>query len=67
MKTRYIISVKQDQLQEVVKALKLKGITEIEVLEVIGVIIINPKKLTISEIKEIEGVENVEKEGKISL
>lgn len=67
MKTRYIISVKQDRLQEVVKALKLKGISEMEVLEVIGVIIIDPKKLTISEIEKIEGVENIEKEGKVHL
>lgn len=44
MKTRYIISVKQDQLQEVVKALKLKEIDDMEVLEVIGVIIISSKK-----------------------
>lgn len=67
MKTRYIISVKQDQLKEVVKALNRKGIDDMEVLEVIGVIVISPKKLTISEIKEIEGVENVEKEGKVNL
>lgn len=67
MKTKYIISVKQDHLQEVVKALKLKGIADIKVLEVIGVIIINPENLSISEIKDIEGVENVEKEGTVYL
>ena len=62
MKTRLILTVQLDCIKSVVKTLREKGITEIEVLDTIGILTIAPKNLKISEIKKIEGVESVEKE-----
>ena len=62
MKTRLILTVKLACIKSVVKTLREKGITEIEVLDTIGILTIAPKNLKISEIKKIEGVESVEKE-----
>jgi alkylhydroperoxidase/carboxymuconolactone decarboxylase family protein YurZ len=67
MKTKWIISVKQGSLGQVADALKEKGISDLEILEMIGVIVIRSENITLTEVKKIEGVENVEEERDINI
>ncbi|HSD05642.1 hypothetical protein [Flavobacterium sp.] len=67
MKTKLVISVKQGLIQQVAAALQAKGISDIEILEMIGVIVVRPNNISITEVKKIDGVENVEEERDVSI
>lgn len=67
MKTKWIISVKQGSLGQVADALREKGISDLEILEMIGVIVLKPDNITLTEVKKIDGVENVEEERDVSI
>ena len=67
MKTKWIISVEQGSLGQVADALKEKGISDFEVMEMIGVIVVRSENIALSEVKKIDGVENVEEERDISI
>lgn len=67
MKTKWLISVKDNAMDLVVKALKKIGVKDIEALDSIGVIVIVPGNHKIADIKKIEGVLSVEEERDISI
>jgi len=67
MKTKLVISVKQGFMQQVAAALRAKGTSDLEILEMIGVIVVRPDNISIAEVKKIEGVENVEEERDVSI
>lgn len=67
MKTKWLISVKDDAIDAVAGELKKINITNIEKLDAIGVIVITPGDHKITDIKKIDGVLNVEEERDISI
>jgi nitrate reductase NapAB chaperone NapD len=67
MKTKWLISVKDNIMDLVVKELKEIGVKDIEALDSIGVIVIVPGNHKIADIKKIEGVLSVEEERDISI
>lgn len=67
MKTKWLISVKDDAIDLVVSGLKKIGVKNIETLASIGVIVIVPDNHKIADIKKIDGVLSVEEERDISI
>ena len=67
MKTKWLISVKDNTMDLVVKELKEIGVKDIEALDSIGVIVIVPGNHKITDIKKIDGVLSVEEERDISI
>lgn len=67
MKTKWLISVKDNTLDLVVKKLKEIDVKDIEALDSIGVIVIVPGNHKIADIKKIDGVLSVEEERDISI
>ena len=67
MKTKWLISVKDDAMDLVVKALKGIGVKDVEALDSIGVIVIVPGNHKLADIKKIDGVLSVEEERDISI
>lgn len=67
MKTKWLISVKDDTMDLVVKELKEIGVNDIEALDSIGVIVIVPGNHKLADIKKIDGVISVEEERDISI
>ena len=67
MKTKWLISVKDNTMDLVVEELKEIGIKDIEALDSIGVIVIVPGNHKIADIKKIDGVLSVEEERDISI
>ncbi len=67
MKTKWLISVKDDAMDLVVKALKEIGVKDVDALDAIGVIVIVPGNHKIADIKKIDGVLSVEEERDISI
>lgn len=67
MKTKWLISVKDDAMDAVEDELKEMKINNLEKLDSIGVIIIVPGDHKIADIKKIDGVLNVEEERDISI
>jgi hypothetical protein len=67
MKTKWLISVKDNTMDLVVKELKEIGVNDIEALDSIGVIVIVPGNHKIADIKKIDGVLSVEEERDISI
>ncbi|ARS38742.1 hypothetical protein CA265_03225 [Sphingobacteriaceae bacterium GW460-11-11-14-LB5] len=67
MKTKWLISVKDDAMDLVVKALKEIGVKDVEALDAIGVVVIVPGNHKIADIKKIDGVLSVEEERDISI
>jgi len=67
MKTKWLISVKDDTMDLVVKELKEIGVKDIEALDSIGVIVIVPGNHKLADIKKIDGVISVEEERDISI
>jgi nitrate reductase NapAB chaperone NapD len=67
MKTKWLISVKDNTMDLVVKELKEIGVKNIEALDSIGVIVIVPGNHKIADIKKIDGVLSVEEERDISI
>ncbi|WP_029275401.1 hypothetical protein [Pedobacter borealis] len=67
MKTKWLISVKDNTMDLVVKELKEIGVKDIEALDSIGVIVIVPGNHKIADIKKIDGVLSVEEERDISI
>ncbi|CAH0155442.1 hypothetical protein SRABI27_00641 [Pedobacter sp. Bi27] len=67
MKTKWLISVKDNTMDLVVKELKKIGVNDIEALDSIGVIVIVPGNHKIADIKKIDGVLSVEEERDISI
>lgn len=67
MKTKWLISVKDDAMDAVADELKKINITNVEKLDAIGVIVVAPGNHKITDIKKIDGVLNVEEERDISI
>ncbi|TCD29218.1 hypothetical protein EZ456_03390 [Pedobacter psychrodurus] len=67
MKTKWLISVKDGAINQVVNELGKIGIKDAEALNSIGVIVIVPGNHKIADIKKIEGVLSVEEERDISI
>ena len=67
MKTKWLISVKDNTMDLVVKELKEIGVKDIEALDSIGVIVIVPGNHKIADIKKIDGILSVEEERDISI
>ncbi|NII81611.1 hypothetical protein H9N25_03465 [Pedobacter riviphilus] len=67
MKTKWLISVKNDAMDSVAKELKEIGVKDVEALDSIGVIVIVPGNHKIADIKKIEGVLSVEEERDVSI
>lgn len=67
MKTKWLISVKDNTIDLVVKELKEIGVKDIEALDSIGVIVIVPGNHKLADIKKIDGVLSVEEERDISI
>lgn len=67
MKTKWLISVKDNAMDSVAKELKEIGVKDVEALDSIGVIVIVPGNHKIADIKKIEGVLSVEEERDISI
>lgn len=67
MKSKWLISVKDGSLNTVSANLKKLGITSIETLESIGVIMIVPTNLKMADIKKIKGVLSVEEERDVNI
>ena len=67
MKTKWLISVQDGALKQVLKELGKKGIADVEALDAIGVIVIAPGEHKIADIKKIDGVLSVEEERDISI
>jgi len=67
MKTKWLISVKNDAMDSVAKELKKIGVKDVEALDSIGVIVIVPGNHKIADIKKIEGVLSVEEERDVSI
>lgn len=67
MKTKWLISVKDNTMDLVVKELKEIGVKDIEALDSIGVIVIVPGNHKLADIKKIDGVLSVEEERDISI
>lgn len=67
MKTKWLISVKDNTMDLVVKELKEIGVKDIEALDSIGVIVIVPGNHKLADIKKIDGVISVEEERDISI
>ena len=67
MKTKWLISVKDNTMDLVVKELKEIGVKDIEALDSIGVIVIVPGNHKIADIKKLDGVLSVEEERDISI
>ena len=67
MKTKWLISVKDNTMDLVVKELKEIGVKDIEALDSIGVIVIVPGNHKIADIKKIDGVLSVEEKRDISI
>ncbi|MDQ0967332.1 nitrate reductase NapAB chaperone NapD [Flavobacterium sp. W4I14] len=67
MKTKWLISVKDNTMDSVAKELKEIGVKDVEALDSIGVIVIVPGNHKIADIKKIEGVLSVEEERDISI
>jgi len=67
MKTKWLISVKDDAMDAVEDELKEMKINNLEKLDSIGVIVIVPGDHKIADIKKIDGVLNVEEERDISI
>lgn len=67
MKTKWLISVKDNAMDSVAKKLKEIGVKDVEALDSIGVIVIVPGNHKIADIKKIEGVLSVEEERDISI
>jgi len=67
MKTKWLISVQDGAIKQVVNALGQMGIKDAEALDSIGVIVIVPGDHKIADIRKIEGVLNVEEERDISI
>jgi len=67
MKTKWLISVKENAMDSVAKELKEIGVKDVEALDSIGVIVIVPGNHKIADIKKIEGVLSVEEERDISI
>ncbi|WP_238584996.1 hypothetical protein [Chryseobacterium sp. Leaf201] len=64
---KWLISVSQGSIHKVTESLEKKGVKVLDVLEMINVIIVEPDNSLVSEIKAIEGVENVEEERNINI
>lgn len=67
MKSKWLISVKDGSLNTVSTNLKKLGITSIETLESIGVIIVVPTNQKMADVKKINGVLSVEEERDINI
>ncbi|MBT2564471.1 hypothetical protein J7E50_06595 [Pedobacter sp. ISL-68] len=67
MKTKWLISVQDGTINQVVNELSKIGIKDTEALDSIGVIVIVPGNHKIADIKKIEGVLSVEEERDISI
>ncbi|UKT64597.1 hypothetical protein [Pedobacter mucosus] len=67
MKTKWLISVKDDSMSKVVNELGLIGIKDVEILDAIGVVVVVPGNQKIADIEKIEGVLNVEEERDVSI
>ena len=67
MKTKWLISVKDNTMDLVVKELKEIGVKDVEALDSIGVIVIVPDNHKITDIKKIDGVLSVQEERDISI
>jgi len=67
MKTKWLISVQDGALNQVLTELGKKGIADVETLDAIGVIVIVPGEHKITDIKKIDGVLSVEEERDISI
>ncbi|KRT16070.1 hypothetical protein ASU31_11255 [Pedobacter ginsenosidimutans] len=67
MKTKWLISVKDNAMDSVAKELKEIGVKDVEALDSIGVIVIVPGNHKIADIKKIDGVLSVEEERDISI
>lgn len=62
MEKKWLISVEEGTLDKVSENLRKKEATILQVLDAIGIIIIDPGKLKMKDIKNIEGVLSVEEE-----
>jgi hypothetical protein len=67
MKTKWLISVQDGTLKQVINELGKIGIKDAEALDSIGVIVIVPGNHKIADIKKIDGVLSVEEERDISI
>jgi hypothetical protein len=67
MKTKWLISVQDGTINQVVNELGKIGIKDAEALDSIGVIVIVPRDHKIADIKKIDGVLSVEEERDISI
>ena len=67
METKWLISVKENAILKVADALKKMKVKNLEILESIGVIIIDPSDLKMNDIKKINGVLNIEEEKDVSI
>ncbi|MBB6239381.1 nitrate reductase NapAB chaperone NapD [Pedobacter sp. AK013] len=67
MKTKWLISVKDDAMDAVSAELRALKIDNLEKLDSIGVIVIVPGDHKIADIKKIDGVLNVEEERDVSI
>jgi hypothetical protein len=67
MKTKWLISVQDGTLKQVINELGKIGIKDVEALDSIGVIVIVPGNHKIADIKKIDGVLSVEEERDISI
>jgi len=67
MKTKWLISVQDGAIDQVTDSLRKTGITDVEALASIGVIVIVPGEHKIADIKKIDGVLSVEEERDISI
>jgi hypothetical protein len=67
MKTKWLISVKDGAISQVLNELGKIDIKDTEALDTIGVIVIVPGDHKIADIKKIDGVLSVEEERDISI
>lgn len=67
MKSKWLISVKDGSLNTVSTNLKKLGITSIETLESIGVIMVVPTNQKMADVKKINGVLSVEEERDVNI